>query len=66
MMKKKLQTQTENQQIWLQNEIEKDKKELEREKNFFIDEIKKYKKEEILPKVEKLTLWQRIKKTLVG
>jgi hypothetical protein len=56
-------------QEWLRNEFEKDKKDLENEKNKFLDEIKKYKKEDIIPikKVsEKLTLWERIKKVLMG
>jgi hypothetical protein len=64
-MKKKLQTQKEHLQIWFQNETEKDKVTLENEKNNFIEEIKKLKKEDLLPKVEKLSIWQRIKKTLV-
>ena len=66
MMKKKLQTRKEQLQIWLQNETEKDKLNLENEKNNFIEEIKKLKKEDLLPKEEKLNIWQRIKKTLVG
>jgi hypothetical protein len=42
---------------------------LETEKLSFIDEIKKMKKEDILPKNpenEKLSLWKRIKKVLLG
>jgi|LakMenEpi03Aug12_release.lakeMendotaPanAssembly.Ray.scaffolds.fasta_scaffold3881396_2 hypothetical protein len=66
MMKKKLQTRKEQLQIWFQNETEKDKLNLENEKNNFIEEIKKLKKEDLLPKEEKLNIWQRIKKTLVG
>lgn len=55
-----------SQQIgWLEKEINRDKTELEREKNEFINQIKKYKKEDILPKKIKLTLWQRIKKVLM-
>jgi hypothetical protein len=65
-MKKKLQTRKEQLQIWSQNETEKDKLNLENEKNNFIEEIKKLKKEDLLPKEEKLNIWQRIKKTLVG
>jgi hypothetical protein len=65
-MKKKLQTRKEQLQIWFQNETEKDKLNLENEKNNFIEEIKKLKKEDLLPKEEKLNIWQRIKKTLVG
>ena len=46
---------------WLQNQIEKDKKELDRDKLSFISEIKKQKKEDLLPqKPKKLSLWKRI------
>jgi len=65
-MKKKQQTREEQLQIWLQNESEKDKVTLENEKNNLIQEIKKLKKEDLLPKEEKLNIWQRIKKILVG
>ena len=61
-MKKNLQ-----QLEWLQNEIIKDKIILDQEKSKLIDNIKKLKKEDILPKPpKKLTLWQRIKKVLMG
>ena len=66
-MMKKMKTKLEEIQDWYNNEIEKDKLELEFEKKQFIDEIKKIKKEEIFPKPkkeEKLTLCKRIKKTL--
>lgn len=50
---------------WLKNEMEKDLKDLDFEKTNFINQIKKLKKEEILPKKpKKLTLWQKIKKIL--
>jgi hypothetical protein len=64
---KKIKTRLEDIQDWYNNEIEKDKLDLETEKKQFIEEIKKIKKEEIFPKPkteEKLTLWKRIKKTL--
>jgi len=55
---------------WLQSQINKDKSELEREKSEFIRKIKQVKKEVIIPqKIEqpkKLTLWERIKKVLMG
>ena len=54
---------------WLQKEQEKDRKELQNRKNNFIKEIKGIKKEDIIKPVEespKLTLWQRIKKVLMG
>lgn len=50
---------------WLERERNKDKLELDKEKNQLINEIKKFKKEDILPKQKKLTLWQRIKKVLM-
>ena len=56
-------------QRWLENEITKDKVELDKEKSDFINQIKKLKVEEIIPKKpepEKLTLCQRIKKVLMG
>jgi len=49
----------------LKNEISKDEVWILNERDKFINEIKKYKKEDILPqKPKKLTLWQRIKKVL--
>lgn len=51
---------------WLKSERNKDTKELEKEKQLFIQQIKKIKKEEIFPKPKKLTLWQRIKVTILG
>ena len=52
---------------WLKNQMNKDKQELEYEKLKFIQEIKKTKKEEILPQPKKkLSLLQRIKKVLMG
>jgi hypothetical protein len=63
MMKKKSKLEAEID--WLKNEMEKDLKDLDFEKTNFINQIKKLKKEEILPKKpNKLTLWQKIKKIL--
>jgi hypothetical protein len=51
----------------LNKEKVKDFIELESEKEKFIKEITKYKKEDIIPKPpKKLTLWERIKKVLMG
>jgi hypothetical protein len=47
----------------LNNEIEKDNKDLEVDKKKLINQIKTVKKEELFKK-EKLTIWQRIKKVL--
>ncbi len=57
-----------NQIDWLNKQIEKDKNELETDKLKFINEIKNTKKENIIttPKKEKLTIWQRLKKVLMG
>jgi len=55
---------------WLTNEIIKDELSLKSEKNVLINEIKKYKKEEIIPiipiKPKKLSIWQRILKVLMN
>lgn len=51
---------------WLNSEKAKDKKELEREKENFIRQIKKFKKEELFPQPKKLTLWQKIKILILG
>jgi hypothetical protein len=66
-MEKKIQTQLETQIEWLNNELEKDRIEVERNKSLFINQIKKLKKEDIVKvNVEKMTLWRRIKKVLLG
>ena len=60
-----MKTKQENQMEWLQNEVKKDQENLEREKLNFIQQVKKLKKEELLPiKKEKISLWQRIKTVL--
>ena len=43
-MEKKIQTQLETQIEWLNNELEKDKIEVERNKSKFINQIKQLKK----------------------
>lgn len=66
--KKKIETKMEKLQNWYNSELEKDIFDLETEKIKFIEEIKKIKKEDIVkekPK-EKLTLWKRIKRVLLG
>jgi len=53
----------------LNNELEKDRLEVERNKSKFIDQIKQLKKEDIVKdkvNVEKMTIWKRIKKVLLG
>lgn len=66
MMEKKLLTREEQAVGWLKNEIEKDNKELQVEKERMISSLKQIKKEEILKPKEELTLWKRIKKVLMG
>ena len=51
---------------WFQNEITKDKKELESEKRKFIQQIKKTKKEEIVPKKKKVSIWKIILRLFTG
>lgn len=52
---------------WYQAERNRDNIELQNEKKEFINLIKKVSKEDILPKKsEKLSLWKRIKKVLMG
>lgn len=68
-MMKKTVSRTEGMQEWLKSEIEKDKIEVEREKLKFLNEIRQYKKEDIIQKKTdkpKLTLWEKIKKIIVG
>ena len=56
----------ENQKIvrYLERSLNSDKQEIEIYKKKVIEELQGLKKEDIIPKVNKLTLWQRIKKTL--
>lgn len=65
-MEKKLLTREEQAIDWLKSELEKDKKELEIEKLRMIESLKNFKKDEIIIKKEKLTLWKRVKKVLMG
>jgi hypothetical protein len=65
-MEKKYSTQVEKEVEWLKNEVEKDRIELDREKKEMIEQIKNYKKEEIVPKQKNYTLWERIKKVMMG
>lgn len=61
-MKNKL----EQQLNWLEKEKLKDSLEVNKEKEKLINEILKNKKEDIITKPKKLTIWQRIKKVLMG
>lgn len=64
-------TKIENQLLktWLESEKQKDLNELNREKNDIIKEITKIDKKEFFKKEyvkEEMTLWNRIKRTLLG
>jgi uncharacterized protein YacL (UPF0231 family) len=53
---------------WYQNEVQKDSAELESQKKKFIQNLKKTSKEKVFEEFnpKKYTLWQRIKKVLMG
>jgi len=65
-MEKKISTKGEQAIDWLRSEIEKDKLQLENEKKRLIESLKGFNKEDIVKPVEKLTLWKRIKKVVMG
>ena len=66
MMEKKISTKKEQAIDWLMSEIEKDKIELEREKQKMVNSIKELNKEDIIKPTPKLTIWQKIKKVLLA
>ena len=49
---------------YLESSLNNDKKEIETHKKKVIEELQGLKKDDVIPKPKKLTLWQRIKKTL--
>jgi len=57
-----------NQQLldWLKSEQQKDSKEIDAYKQKILKDLKSFKKEELVPKPKKITLWQRIKILLLG
>ena len=58
-----------NQKIldWYQKEIEKDKIELESNKNTYIKSIKNINKDKIFKKeIKKISIWKRLLKVLTG
>lgn len=62
-----METKNSNHLLWLESEKQKDENELNQEKQNLIRQLKSLKKEDILPeKPKKLTLWQRIKRVLMG
>jgi hypothetical protein len=66
MIMTQLKTEKEKNIEWLKNEMLMDQQQLEREKTQFIQQIKNFKREELLPKKEKQTLWKRLKKVIMG
>lgn len=51
---------------WLNSEKLKDQRQLDKEKQKIIKEMKGMKKEDLFPKPIKLSLWQKIKILLLG
>jgi hypothetical protein len=51
---------------WFNSEKLKDKRELDRQKEKIVREIKGLKKDELFPKPVKLSLWKKIKIILLG
>ena len=51
---------------WFNSEKLKDKREVDREKEKIIKQIKGMKKDELFPKPVKLSLWKKIKIILLG
>ena len=51
---------------WFNSEKLKDQRELDREKEKMVKQIKGIKKDELFPKPIKLSLWKRIKIILLG
>jgi len=48
----------------LNKEIKKDELDLERDREEFIQQLKAIKKEDMFPKKEKISIWQRLKKVM--
>ena len=59
-----MQTEKEKNLQWLKNEIQRDEKEILKDKDKFIEEIKKLKKENLVKPKPKLTTWKKIMKFL--
>ena len=55
-----------NRLQWFQNELLKDKKELDLEKSKLIKQIKKTSKDDIVPKKKKVSIWKIIMKLFTG
>ena len=66
MMEKKILTREEQALDWLKSEQHKDSKEIEAYKQKILRDLKSLKREDLVPKPKKITLWQRIKILLLG
>jgi len=55
-----------NRLQWFQNELLKDKKELDLEKRKLIKQIKNTSKDDIVPKKKKVSIWKVIMKLFTG
>lgn len=57
-----------NQQLlnWLNKEKKKDQVEIEKQKEIFVNQIRQFKKEEIISEPKKLSLWQKLKIVILG
>ncbi len=64
-MEKKILTREEQALDWLKSEIKKDKLHLEARTQKLANSIKTLQKEEVVIPQKKLTLWEKIKKTLL-
>jgi hypothetical protein len=65
-MEKKISTKEEQALDWLKSEQQKDSKEIEAYKQKILKDLKSLKREDLVPKPKKITLWQRIKILLLG
>lgn len=49
---------------WLNKEVKKDELELLKERENFIQEIKKIKRDDLFPKPEKISIWTRLRRVM--
>lgn len=49
---------------WLNKEVKKDELELSKERENFIQEIKKIKRDDLFPKPEKISIWTRLRRVM--
>ena len=51
---------------WLRSEKNKDLRDLDAQKKLLAQQIRKVNKEDLFPKQKELTLWQKIKRVILG